>query len=85
MDFTSGADGDNWESVGGGDVEYTDSGAEFTITEQGDSPTLQTSWYIFFGRVEVHMKAASGTGIVSCVVLLSDDYDEVYAKPCLPF
>ncbi|KAH6981642.1 concanavalin A-like lectin/glucanase domain-containing protein, partial [Ilyonectria sp. MPI-CAGE-AT-0026] len=77
VDFTGGADDDNWESVGGGDVEYTDSGAQFTINEQGDSPTLQTLWYIFFGRVEVHMKAASGTGIVSCVVLLSDDYDEV--------
>ncbi|KAH7175285.1 concanavalin A-like lectin/glucanase domain-containing protein [Dactylonectria macrodidyma] len=77
VDFTSGADDDNWESVGGGDVEYSDSGAEFTITEKGDSPTLQTSWYIFFGRVEVHARAASGTGIVSCVVLLSDDYDEI--------
>ncbi|KAF7557627.1 hypothetical protein G7Z17_g584 [Cylindrodendrum hubeiense] len=56
VDFTSGADDDNWESVGCGDVNYTASGAEFTINEQGDSPTLQTSWYIFFGRVEVHMK-----------------------------
>lgn len=77
VDFTSGADTDNWESVGSGDVDYTDNGAEFTITSQGDAPTIQTQWYIFFGRVEVHMKAASGTGIVSCAVLLSDDLDEI--------
>ncbi|KAH7136704.1 concanavalin A-like lectin/glucanase domain-containing protein, partial [Dactylonectria estremocensis] len=76
-DFTDGEDSDNWSSTASTDVEYTSSGAEFTITEQGDAPTLQSEWYIFFGRVEVHMKAASGTGIVSSVVLLSDTLDEL--------
>lgn len=76
-DFTSGEDSDNWSSTASTDVDYTSSGAEFIITEQGDAPTLQSEWYIFFGRVEVHMKAASGTGIVSSVVLLSDDLDEL--------
>lgn len=32
---------------------------------------------MFFGRMEVHLKAAPGTGIVSSVVLLSDVLDEV--------
>ncbi|CAM1501512.1 Fc.00g034960.m01.CDS01 [Cosmosporella sp. VM-42] len=77
IDFTSGSDDDNWASVGSGDIEYTSNGAEFTITEKGDAPTIETSWYIFFGRVEIHMKAASGTGIVSSAVLLSDDLDEL--------
>ncbi|KAF4457695.1 murein transglycosylase [Fusarium albosuccineum] len=78
IDFTDGsADDDNWESVGSGDVEYTSAGAKFTINEKGDAPTIQSSWYIFFGRVEVHLKAASGTGIVSSAVLLSDVLDEV--------
>ncbi|KAK7429398.1 transglycosylase [Neonectria magnoliae] len=77
VDFTSGADTDNWESVGAGDVDYTDNGVEFTITSQGDAPTIQTQRYIFFGRVEVHMKVASGTGIVSCAVPLLDDLDEI--------
>lgn len=76
-DFTSGEDSDNWSSTASTDVDYTSSGAEFIITEKGDAPTLQSEWYIFFGRVEVHMKAASGTGIVSSVVLLSDDLDEL--------
>ena len=35
------------------------------------------SFYIFFGRVDVTMKAAPGQGIVSSVVLESDDLDEI--------
>jgi beta-glucanase (GH16 family) len=58
-------------------VTYTSSGAQFTISEQGDSPTIETSWYFFFGRAEVLMRAAPGTGIVSSVVLESDVLDEV--------
>ncbi|RGP64326.1 murein transglycosylase [Fusarium longipes] len=78
IDFAkNGADDDNWEGNGHGDVKYTSDGAEFTVAKQGDSPLLQSKWYMFFGRVEVHMKAAPGTGIVSSIVLLSDILDEV--------
>ncbi|KAM5349806.1 hypothetical protein ACJ41O_006311 [Fusarium nematophilum] len=77
IDFANGADDDNWESIGSGDVEYTSAGAEFTINKKGEAPTIQSNWYIFFGRVEVHLKAAPGTGIVSSAVLLSDVLDEV--------
>ncbi|KAK4635307.1 putative glycosidase crf1 [Fulvia fulva] len=38
---------------------------------------MATNFYIFFGRVDVVMKAASGTGIVSSIVLESDDLDEI--------
>ncbi|KAJ9142992.1 Glycosyl hydrolase family 16 [Pleurostoma richardsiae] len=76
VDFTQGADDDAW-TVTAGSVSYTSSGAEFTISEKGDAPTIETSWYFFFGRAEVHMRAATGTGIVSSVVLESDDLDEV--------
>ncbi|KAH7216909.1 concanavalin A-like lectin/glucanase domain-containing protein [Fusarium redolens] len=77
VDFTKGADEDNWEGTGHGTVKYTSDGAEFTVAKQGDSPTIQSKWYMFFGRMEVHLKAAPGTGIVSSVVLLSDVLDEV--------
>lgn len=77
VDFTKGADDDNWEGTGHGTVKYTSDGAEFTVAKQGDSPTIQSKWYMFFGRMEVHLKAAPGTGIVSSVVLLSDVLDEV--------
>jgi Glycosyl hydrolases family 16 len=60
-----------------GAPDFTDSGASFAIIRSGDSVTAQTSFYIFFGRVEVWMQAASGTGIISSLVLLSDDLDEI--------
>ncbi|KAK4196794.1 family 16 putative glycoside hydrolase [Triangularia verruculosa] len=78
IDFRNGPDNTHWSSVGTGSVTYTPNlGAAFTINKKGDSPTMETSWYFFFGRAEVHMRAASGTGIVSCVVLESDDLDEI--------
>ncbi|TDZ29613.1 putative extracellular glycosidase [Colletotrichum spinosum] len=61
-----------------GPIKYTaENGAEFTINKQGDSPTLQSKFYFFFGRTEVHLKAATGKGIVSSMMWLSDTLDEV--------
>ncbi|TDZ33627.1 putative glycosidase crf1 [Colletotrichum spinosum] len=76
VDFTKGADTENWTTTAG-NISYTSAGAEFTLNKKGDAPTIETSWYFFFGRAEVHLKAAPGTGIVSSVVLESDDLDEV--------
>ena len=47
------------------------------MAKAGDSPTLMSSWYLMFGHVEVVMKPAPGVGIVSSMVLQSDDLDEV--------
>ena len=58
-------------------VSFGDNGAEFQIVKSGDSVTLQTNFYIFFGRVEVWMQAAAGQGIISALTLLSDDLDEI--------
>ena len=33
--------------------------------------------YIFFGRIEVEMQAATGAGLVSTLVLQSNDLDEI--------
>jgi hypothetical protein len=52
-------------------------GADFLISQSGDAPTLAANFYIFFGSLSVVMKAASGTGIVSSIVMLSDDLDEI--------
>lgn len=66
-----------WETVVG-PVDYDDeNGAKFTINEQGDSPTIRTKFYIFFGRIEFSLKAAPGKGIVSSMMLLSDNLDEI--------
>ncbi|KAJ4399890.1 transglycosylase [Neurospora sp. IMI 360204] len=78
IDFTKGTtDWASWTSVGAGSVTYTSQGAVLTLAKKGDAPTISTNWYIFFGRVEVLMRAAPGTGIVSSVVLGSDDGDEI--------
>ena len=38
---------------------------------------MDTNFYFFFGRVDVTMKPAPGQGIISSIVLESDDLDEV--------
>ena len=67
---------DGWKTTAG-KVNFGDNGAEFTIAKKGDAPTIQTEGYLFFGRVDVKMKIAPGTGIVSSIVLQSDDLDEI--------
>jgi beta-glucanase (GH16 family) len=64
-------------NITAGALNYGANGAEFTINKRGDSPTIQSQFYIFFGSVSVIMKAATGQGIISSIVLESDDLDEV--------
>ncbi|RCI10169.1 hypothetical protein L249_8625 [Ophiocordyceps polyrhachis-furcata BCC 54312] len=61
----------------GANINYDDKGAAFTIKADGESPTIHTGNYLFFGEVEVEVQAAPGRGIVTSVVLQSDDLDEV--------
>ncbi|KAL0258222.1 hypothetical protein SLS55_007395 [Diplodia seriata] len=58
-------------------VKYGTDGAEFTITKRGEAPTIKTDFYIFYGKVEVKMKSAPGQGIISSIVLQSEDLDEI--------
>lgn len=74
-DFTQGESSD-WEEVKG-PVAYGKDGVELTIHKRGQSPTIQTSKYFFFGTVEVVMKTSPGTGIISSIVMMSDDLDEI--------
>ena len=52
-------------------------GAEFTVAGSGSNPTLQSRFYIMFGKISVVARAAPGQGIVSSIVLQSDDLDEI--------
>lgn len=54
-----------------------DLGAQFQITQRGDSPTVESDFYIMFGRVEFEAQAAPGQGVISSVVLISEDLDEI--------
>lgn len=67
----------NWNLSDGTTITYGEQGAEFTIVKNGQAPTMQTDFYIFFGKVEAVMQAAPGVGIVSSIVLESDDLDEI--------
>lgn len=58
-------------------VKYGSDGAEFTVSKRGEAPTIKTDFYIFYGKVEVIMKSAPGQGIISSIVLQSEDLDEI--------
>ena len=77
-DFTTGSSANaSWSAAAYTTINYGDQGAEFTIATAGQAPTIQTSFYFLFGKVDVKMKAAPGVGIVSSIVLESDDLDEI--------
>ena len=60
-----------------GNLNFDSQGAHIAVKQSGDSPMLVSNFYIMFGRVDVQMQAAPGTGIVSSIVLESDVLDEV--------
>ncbi|CAG9956784.1 unnamed protein product [Clonostachys rosea f. rosea IK726] len=58
-------------------VTYSEKGALFRIDNEDQAPTFASDKYIFFGHVEVEVQAAAGQGIVTAIVLLSADLDEI--------
>ncbi|KAM3501450.1 hypothetical protein MY11210_009363 [Beauveria gryllotalpidicola] len=74
-DFTKG-ECDGFTSLGT-KITYDSKGATFPMSKDGDAPTLRSDKYLFFGYVEVKVRAAEGKGIVTSMVLQSDDLDEI--------
>lgn len=74
IDLTRGASDSFTEQ---GSPSYGSDGAAFTVAKSGDSPQINSKWYIMFGHVEFVVKAAPGAGIVSSAVLQSDCLDEI--------
>ena len=60
-----------------GTIEYTSDGLALTLKERFDNPGLKSDFYIMYGKVEVILKAANGTGVVTSFYLQSDDLDEI--------
>ncbi len=58
-------------------ITYDSRGAIAAMDGVSQSPTLRSDNYLFFGRVDVEMQAGAGKGIVTSIVLLSDDLDEI--------
>ncbi|KAK7935510.1 glycosidase crf1 [Apiospora marii] len=76
IDFTKG-ESDFFKEAIGTKITYDGEGAKFVINKDKEAPTVTSQKYIFFGKVEVEMKAAPGAGIVSSLVLQSDNLDEI--------
>ncbi|KAF2765675.1 concanavalin A-like lectin/glucanase, partial [Teratosphaeria nubilosa] len=71
---------DYWSTSDYANITYntlSNNGAEFTFWQAGDAPQLYSNFYILFGRVDVVLKVAPGTGMITSSVLLSDDFDEI--------
>ncbi|KAF2259812.1 hypothetical protein CC78DRAFT_536849 [Lojkania enalia] len=66
-----------WKEKNAGKIDWSSKGTTFTIEGRGDSPMIQSTFYLFFGRVSVIMKAAAGQGIVSSAILQSECLDEI--------
>ncbi|KAM0218238.1 hypothetical protein ACHAQI_001425 [Fusarium lateritium] len=75
-DFAKG-ECDAFHSMIGTNLKYSEQGALFAINKETDAPTIRSNNYLFFGRVDIVMEAAKGQGIVTSVVLQSDDLDEI--------
>ncbi|KAL2150804.1 hypothetical protein VTH82DRAFT_7367 [Thermothelomyces myriococcoides] len=77
IDFRQGAS-NFFKAADGTSLTYDkELGAVFSINKETDAPTITSSKYIFFGQVDVTVRAARGTGIVTSFVLQSDDLDEI--------
>ncbi|KAI0594919.1 concanavalin A-like lectin/glucanase domain-containing protein [Biscogniauxia sp. FL1348] len=76
VDFTKGANS-FFTEADGTKLTYDSNGAVFTINKETDAPTITSSQYIFFGKIDVTLRAATGVGVVTSFVLQSDDLDEI--------
>lgn len=47
------------------------------MKKETEAPTITSTKYLFFGKVDVEVDVAPGAGIVTSVVLQSDDRDEI--------
>ena len=64
-------------NLAGTEIDYDESGAVFTISNENQAPTIETHDHIFFGRVEVELQGAPGQGVVTSSVLQSSNRDEI--------
>lgn len=77
-EWTYGGEAPDFTILAGKDVMlYDEEGAIFRVEKKLDAPTIVSDFYIMWGKLEVTMKAAPGPGIVSSLVLQSDDLDEI--------
>ena len=69
-------DTDSWKELARS-IDYENGQSNFVITKAGESAAVQSTFYIFWGSVSVVTKASKGRGIISSIMLQSDDLDEI--------
>lgn len=57
--------------------EFSSKGALLSIEKDFQGPTLISDKYMLFGRVDITFQAAPGAGIITSIVLMSCDKDEI--------
>ena len=67
----------DWSVANYETVNFGPNGAELTFAKRFDAPLIRTNFNFFFGNIEYVVQGAPGKGIVSSMVLLSDDLDEI--------
>ncbi len=67
----------DWSVASYETVNFGPNGAELTFAKRFDAPLIRTDFNFFFGSIEYVVQGAPGKGIVSSMVLLSDDLDEI--------
>jgi beta-glucanase (GH16 family) len=78
LDLTKEADATAFfDNLSGTAITHGTDGAVFSIASENQAPTWASKKFIFGGKVECSVKAAPGPGIVTSVVLLSKDLDEI--------
>lgn len=58
-------------------TEFSEKGALLSIAKDFQGPTLVTEKYILFGKADITFRAAPGAGIVTSIVFMSCDHDEI--------
>ncbi|TGJ83518.1 hypothetical protein E0Z10_g5229 [Xylaria hypoxylon] len=76
VDFTQGKNS-FFTAADGTTITYGSKGAEFSMKKETEAPTVTSAKYIFFGKIDIEVEVAPGAGIVTSVVLQSDDRDEI--------
>lgn len=66
-----------WDQKNAGKVDWSEKGATFTIERSGESPQINSKFYMLFGRLEVVMRMAKGKGVISTAILQSENLDEI--------
>lgn len=57
--------------------DFSSKGALLSIKKDFQGPTLISDKYMLFGRVDITFQAAPGAGIITSIVLMSCDKDEI--------